>query len=609
MASRAMNRRRALALSTLACALTGAGVFGGGGMAPGVAHAADKAAGPLTFVNEASQRLDVLHDSAYRFDALFVDFNGDGCHDAFIVSHSDWGQTSRLWNNRCDGTGTFQYVSPSQGNYYIAGDPLVSGWVTRLDFNGDGKQDFWGRHGQATGGRYRNGSTAGAFIPRFTAKESGCDDYCAYADITGSGNLELVNNARRVQNMAGAQLRPASGGSAYPVVGDVTGNGWPDIVQPANGGYWRNDSGTLSWVAVPAFSGGRNMQILLADFNNDGHLDLFYLDGPQFSASNRGLLYRNNGSGGFTDVSAGSGLEGIASSDYGNIIAADFDNDGFQDLMVSGVGYSVRLYRNNGNMTFTASTTTNFGAAGAGSEGAQPRADVADFDNDGKLDIIKTQAQSNIGLWRNTTNTDGNRWMKVRVRGGGGNSDGVGASVRWYRPGTSQLVAHMPVLVGEQHPQTHLHTGLGTNQTVDLEVRFPNGGPTYRYANVASNQEVIVYRDGCLQTNWRPGSGWPLTAPSNCSFADAPPRRRNGSAPLVPSASGTAQVATAAAVRVSSTEASVSGEPAVAPAVVPAPPARGDRAAIRITPAALVFWRSVRAWFDRLLPRDFDREP
>ncbi|MCW5580773.1 MAG: VCBS repeat-containing protein, partial [Luteimonas sp.] len=248
-----MNRRRALALSTLACGLTGAGVFGGGGMAPGVAHAADKAAGPLTFVNEASQRLDVLHDSAYRFDALFVDFNGDGCHDAFIVSHSDWGQTSRLWNNRCDGTGTFQYVSPSQGNYYIAGDPLVSGWVTRLDFNGDGKQDFWGRHGQATGGRYRNGSTAGAFIPRFTAKESGCDDYCAYADITGSGNLELVNNARRVQNMAGAQLRPASGGSAYPVVGDVTGNGWPDIVQPANGGYWRNDSGTLSWVAVPAF--------------------------------------------------------------------------------------------------------------------------------------------------------------------------------------------------------------------------------------------------------------------------------------------------------------------------------------------------------------------
>lgn len=607
MASRAMNRRRALALTTLACAVAGAGLLGGDGTAPGAAHAAEKAAGPLTFVNETAQRLNAIHDSAYRFDALFVDFNGDGCHDAFIVSHSDWGQTSRLWNNRCDGSGTFQYVSPAEGNYYIAGDPLVSGWVTRLDFNGDGKQDFWGRHGQATGGRYRNGSTAGAFVPRFAAKEAGCDDYCAYGDITGSGNLEVVNNARRVLNMAGTQLRAASGSSAYLVVGDVTGDGWPDIVQPANGGYWRNDSGTLNWVAVPAFSGGRNMQILLADFNNDGHLDLFYLDGPQFSASNRGLLYRNNGSGGFTDASAGSGLESIASSDYGNIIAADFDNDGFQDLLVSGVGYSVRLYRNNGNMTFTASTTTTFGPAGAGSEGAQPRADVADFDNDGRLDIVKTQAQSNIGLWRNTTNTDTNRWMKVRVRGGGGNSDGVGASVRWYRPGTSQLIAHMPVLVGEQHPLTHLHTGLGTNATVDLEVRFPNGGPTHRFANVASNQEVVVYRDGCLLANWRPGSGWPLASPAGCSFSGGQPQRRNGSTPLAPATSGATQAATSAAARVAST-ASTGGEATPAPAVASAAQARTDRAAIRITPAALVFWRSFKAWFDRVMPHRLDRE-
>src|SRR3546814_478359 len=113
------------------------------------------------------------------------------------------------------------------------------------------------------------------------------------------------------------------------------------------------------------------------------------------------------------------------------------------------------LYRNNGNMTFTASTATSFGpASGEGPDGwqsAKPRADVADFDNDGRLDIIKTQFPSNIGLWRNTVDTEGNRWMKVRVRGGGGNSDGVGASVRWYRPGTSQLVSHLDVAVGEQH--------------------------------------------------------------------------------------------------------------------------------------------------------------
>src|SRR3546814_16491941 len=95
------------------------------------------------------------------------------------------------------------------------------------------------------------------------------------------------------------------------------------------------------------------MQILLADFDNDGDLDLFLLDGPKFSNSTQGLLYRNNGSGGFTDVSAGSGLADVAASDYGNIIAADFDNDGQQDMLVAGVSDSVRLYRNHGKLKFT----------------------------------------------------------------------------------------------------------------------------------------------------------------------------------------------------------------------------------------------------------------
>ncbi len=478
-------------------------------------------AGPLAFANEAGQRLDTIPNSNYRFDALFVDFNSDGCPDAFIVSHSDLGATSRLWTNRCNGTGTFQYTPNTQVNYYLPGSPIHSGWVTALDFNGDGKQDFWGRHGQSIGARYRNGSGTGQFLPFFTSKDEACADYCAFADISGAGNLEIVNNQRQVQAMNNLQtLRPASGNRAYLAVGDVTGNGWPDIVQPANGGYWRNDGGELTWVAVPAFTGGRFMQILLADFDNDGHLDLFYLDGAQFSPSNRALLYRNNGSGGFSNVSAASGLANIASSDYGNIIAADFDNDGFQDLLVSGVGDSVRLFRNNGNLTFTAASNLQFGSAGGqgpnGWESASPRADVADFDNDGRLDIVKTQFPTNIGLWRNTTATNGNHWMKVRVRGGGNNSDGVGASVRWYRAGSSQLLAHMPVLAGEQHPQTHLHTGLGANATVDLEVRFPNNGPTHRFNGLNSNQEVIVYRNGCIIQAWQPGNGWPLQAPAGC---------------------------------------------------------------------------------------------
>lgn len=563
-----------------------------------------RAAGPLTFVNETSQRIDTLHDSDYRFDALFVDFNSDGCPDAFIVSHSDWGATSRLWNNRCDGSGRFQFAPNANARYYIDGQPLVSGWVTRLDFNGDGKQDFWGRHGGAMSGRYRNGSTDGSFMPRFAAKENGCEGYCAFADITGKGNLEVITDTRLVSNISTrAQLHPMAGGKAFQVVGDVTGDGWPDILQPANGGYWRNDRGALAWVAVPAFTGGRNMQILLADFDNDGDLDLFLLDGPKFSDSTQGLLYRNNGSGGFTNVSTGSGLGNIAASDYGNIIAADFDNDGYQDLMVAGVASSVRLYRNNGNMTFTMSTDTNFGPAGgesgSGYETAKPRADVADFDNDGRLDIIKTQLQSNVGLWRSTVDTRGNRWMKVRVRGGGGNSDGIGASVRWYRPGTRQLVSHMHVLTGEQHPQTHLHTGLAGNQTVDLEVSFPNGGPVHRFANVASNQEVIVYRDGCMLTGWRPGNGWPLQPPANCVFA--PPSTTasvNGAQPLIPPGVSQPGVGAAAGAVAGATaiDETATGDTHAQPLETTRGRVAAAERVVWITPPAVVWWRHFRRW-------------
>ena len=185
--------------------------------------------------------------------------------------------------------------------------------------------------------------------------------------------------------------------------------------------------------------------------------------------------------------------------------------------------------------------------------------------------------------------------MKVRVRGTAGNSDGVGASVRWYRPGTSQLIAHMPVLAGEQHPQTHLHTGLGSHATVDLEVRFPNGGPTHRFANVASNQELIVYRNGCKLDNWRPGNGWPLAAPSNCSFASAP-IRRTGGAPLIASGNRPAASTPTAAPALPRQHAA----PAIAPVAVGADDAVATSSQttrqLRITPAALLLWRRFQGW-------------
>jgi hypothetical protein len=129
------------------------------------------------------------------------------------------------------------------------------------------------------------------------------------------------------------------------------------------------------------------------DFDGDGWPDLFCVNGaalpslektgPEFS--NR--LYRNNRDGTFSDVTAKAGLAGEG---YGmGVAVADYDNDGHEDLFVAGV-HGNYLYRNNGNGTFT-DVTKAAGVAGPGSLG-RPAWTVAacwiDYDNDGFLDLF-----------------------------------------------------------------------------------------------------------------------------------------------------------------------------------------------------------------------------
>ncbi len=474
-------------------------------------------AGPLAFQNVTSHVLDQIMPSDRHFDALWTDFNGDGCADAFIFDHGTRA-TTRLWLNRCNGSNTFTFVDAADAGYHRTApvNPEGSGWVTLVDHNGDGRQDFWMRWAST---RYTNGTPIGQFVPDFIDKSNGCDNStCMFADIDGNGRLDIIQADRRVLDAAsGAQVLPASGPSGYGVLGDVDNNGWTDFIQPEVGGYWANSNGALGWHAVPALRGATFL-MSLADFDNDGYMDLLTFDGaecnePQITG---GLyLFRNNGSGGFTDVSANSGLAAVpfvpCETNYGNIIAADLDNDGLQDLVIAGSNPRVAVYRNRGGMNFQRVDDTSFGG-----DEYKSRVAVADYDNDGRLDILKTQSQSNAGIWRNLAETGTRRWMKVRARGPGVNSDAIGADFKWYRPGTSQLVAHMQAQANDQHAQTWLHTGVGENASVDLVVRFP-GGNEYRYDNLETSQEVIVFANGCLVQHWQPGNGWPLAAPTGCS--------------------------------------------------------------------------------------------
>jgi hypothetical protein len=127
------------------------------------------------------------------------------------------------------------------------------------------------------------------------------------------------------------------------------------------------------------------------DYNNDGLLDLYvvsgrYVDGVTKFSKPDGVeatnhLYRNNGDGTFTDVTAQAGVGGKG---FGmGVTVGDYDNDGYEDIYVSNWNSSI-LYHNNGDGTFTDVT------AKAGVENPHFGTGVTwiDYDRDGKLDLF-----------------------------------------------------------------------------------------------------------------------------------------------------------------------------------------------------------------------------
>lgn len=134
--------------------------------------------------------------------------------------------------------------------------------------------------------------------------------------------------------------------------------------------------------------------VALFDCDNDGRLDIFAVNGAPFpdptpkgfipqktGSENWNRMYRQKADGVFEDVTVKAGLQGVG---YGmGVAVADYDNDGYEDIYVTGYGGN-HLYHNNGDCTFTDVTAT----AGVGGSGWSSSAAWVDLDNDGLLDLV-----------------------------------------------------------------------------------------------------------------------------------------------------------------------------------------------------------------------------
>jgi len=236
------------------------------------------------------------------------------------------------------------------------------------------------------------------------------------------------------------------------------------------------------------------------DFDRDGRLDLFvanYLKfdlttapepgtgvnctwkgvpvncGPKGLPTDTNLLYHNDGSGHFTDVSSSSGIDKVKDRYSMTALAADFDADGWPDIYVASDSTAAILYRNNHDGTFT---DVAISSGAAYSENGNPQAGMgvaaADYDGDGRLDLLKTHFADDVpALYRNVGNF---LFEDVSTR------VGLAVENRFVEWGTG-----MPDLDLDGRPDIVYVTG---NVYPEVEARmpqYPHRGPRVIFRNTA----------------------------------------------------------------------------------------------------------------------------
>jgi hypothetical protein len=397
---------------------------------------------------------------------LFFDIDNDDDQDQFMAGFNAISGSQFLLNT---GGGNFSDITDSSGIR-----DLRAFTTAALDYDGDGWVDF----------------VSGA-NPRLSAKRpSGVslmrnNGDNTFTDITAKTCLDPATRLRNGQILVFDFDDDADSDLLFVSIFGITlhqnnGDGtYSDITVKAGlTPFRRNEEGCAATTARarrPTCDSGTSMGGAVGDYDNDGDIDIFLTGRREDPVS---TLYRNDGDGGFIDVTAESGdlaVDDIGGIHWGNAFF-DYDNDGDLDLYVTSENVTEidtnSLYENAGDGTFTRVTDLAF-PRDTGPSGAA--AAIGDYNNDGALDIYAPSGILGSGgrgaFYENLTGQQ-RHWIVVRLRGAISHRDAYGARVTVRTDGRTQL---RELHTSPVDPQP-LHFGLGTATSVDeIRVRWPSG--------------------------------------------------------------------------------------------------------------------------------------
>ncbi len=440
--------------------------------------------GDLTFSEKAEEY--GLADNGYSTQSTFFDFDKDGDLDCFVINHSTQKYTAGVQDNpalrkefnpesasklyRNDG-GRFTDISQQAG---ITSNVLTFGLsVAVSDMNNDGWPDV------------------------FVSNDFNEPDYLFFNNGDGTFTEQLSKSIDET--------------SLFSMGSDAADY---------------NNDGLVDLLTLDMLADNNKTQKMHSGAENFDKFQFLFNQGFYYQYS-RNMLQKNNGDGTFSEVGQ---LSGVSNTDWSwAALFADYDNDGHKDLFVSNgyvkdytemdfLKYSVDriirsmhndsvdpipeyirkmptieipnfIFKNNGDETFTKKTEE----WGINKPGVSAGAAYADFDNDGDLDLVINNCNNYASLYKNNSEQlVKNNFLRVKLQGSSENERGIGAKVTLYSKGHKYYQEQMPVRGFQSSVDPVLNFGIGLAVDLDSVVVIWPDDKKQTLKDVKANQTLLV---------------------------------------------------------------------------------------------------------------------